>query len=138
MLNLDDPRSEIIFKASSYIDRIKMSCTKFPLQEFEERQLTFLNMEILCEEFIEFIKVNYPEKEDNIIKTITEVQSEVEKLSNINIETEPGNCKVCNGRISHYDSLVKEFGIIYNCDTCSQNIYKFANDLEMYTGAWMI
>jgi hypothetical protein len=137
MLNLDDPKSEIIFKASSYIDKIKRLCTTYPLQDFDKRQETFLEGQIICEEFAAFCRIKYDDA-DTMIGVIDSIKVEMESLQNINIETEPGRCKLCNGTLSSYKSSLKEFGMIYNCDTCSTLIYKLANDLEMYSGAWMI
>jgi hypothetical protein len=137
MLNLDDPKSQIIFKASSYIDKIKRLCATYPLQDFDKRQETFLQGQIICEEFAAFCRINF-DNADAMISVINSVNKEMERLQNINIVTEPGRCKLCNGTLSSYKSSVKEFGITYNCDTCSTLIYKLTNDLEMYSGAWMI
>ncbi|RZK23083.1 MAG: hypothetical protein EOO43_08865 [Flavobacterium sp.] len=138
MLNLDNPRTEIIFKASAYIDKIKMMCTVYPLQEFGKREDTFLDAQVLCEEFIKFCEANYTEHCDEMVATINLIKAETERLQAINIETEPGHCKLCNGNLTGYKSSIKEFGTIYNCDTCPTLIYQYANDLEMYSGAWMI
>lgn len=135
MLNLDDPRTEIIFTASSYLDKLITGCERYSTQDFENRELTFLDMLICCEEFLAFCKTNYPERIGSIFKITDSLIKKIKDLMKINIAIEEGNCTICNGNldISEYNDKKD-----YRCGTCSSEIYKLIYFLRMETDIFKI
>jgi hypothetical protein len=138
MLNLNDPRTTIIFKASSYLDRLKIACRVFILQPFSERQSTFENMKKVCEEFLLFAQEHYPEQIEKISTLTHQLMDEIDKLALINKTSEKGNCTVCNHVLQTRYSGVKEFGNITTCSHCPTPIIHLLNELEYPTGVWSI
>lgn len=135
MLDLNHPQTPHIFRASGYIDKIKLGCRAYINQTFEERRLTFEKMRSDCEEMRAFCKIIFPEQFSNIKDSLKNIEIEIENLRLINDETESGKCKVCNGEIKSYKSRVKELPKIIFCSKCPENIYKFLLELEEQTGA---
>lgn len=138
MLNLNDPRTTIIFKASSYLDRLKNECRVFIQQAFDERQSTFENMKKVCEEFLFFAQEHYPEQIEKISTLTHQLMHEIDKLALINENSETGNCTVCNHVLQTRYSGVKEFGNITTCSHCPTPIIHLLNELEYPTGVWSI
>lgn len=135
MLDLNHLQTSNIFKASGYIDKVKFGCQTYINQTFEERQLTFEKMKSECDEMLIFCKNIFPKQYNDIEKAIKNIQIEIANLRLINIETEAGNCKVCNGEIKSFKSYVKEFPKITICQKCPEKIYALLLELEGLTGA---
>ncbi|MNK30400.1 hypothetical protein D3C87_488170 [compost metagenome] len=138
MLDLNNPRTEIIFKASSYTDKLKNCCGKYTIENFEKRQNIFIKMLLICDEFEQFYNINYSDNQWEVKVILDTIRKEIENLSVINIETEPKNCKVCNGELFVYKSEIKEFGTFYYCNKCPNLIVEKLNELESLTGAIFI
>lgn len=138
MLNLNDPRTTIIFKASSYLDRLKNACRVFIRQSFGERQTTFENMKKVCEELLLFAQEHYPTQYAKISTLTHQLMHEIDKLALINENSETGNCTVCNQALQTRYSGVKEFGNITSCSHCPTPIIQLLNELEYPTEVWSI
>jgi hypothetical protein len=138
MLNLNKPRTTIIFKASSYLDHLKNACLVFIRQTFDERQTTFENMKKVCEQFLFFAQEHYPEQIEKISTLTHQLMDEIDKLSLINENSETGNCTVCNHELQTKYSGVKEFGNITTCSHCPTPIIHLLNELEYPTEVWSI
>ena len=46
MIDINDPKSEFVFKAGTYTDRIKDFCRLYIVQDFTERNETFEKMKL--------------------------------------------------------------------------------------------
>lgn len=138
MLNLNDPRTTIIFQASSYLDHLKNACLVFIQQPFSERQTTFENMEKVCEELLLFAQDHYQEQYAKISTLTLQLMLEIDKLALINENSETGNCTVCNHELQTTYSGVKEFGNITTCSHCPTPIIHILNELEYPTEVWSI
>lgn len=138
MLDVNHPRASIIFKASSYTDKLKIYCGKYTIADFEKRQGIFLNMLLICDDFEQFYNLNYADHQWDVKVILELIKQEIKKLSVINIVTEPGSCKVCNGELFVYKSGIKEFGTLHNCRNCSSVIIEETNHLDSFTGAMFI
>lgn len=138
MLDLNNPHTLNIFRASGYIDRIKFGCQTYINQTFEERQLTFEKMKSECEEMLTFSKNIFPRQFTSIENSLKNIEIEIVNLRLINKDTEHGKCKVCNGEIKSFKSYVKELPKTTICQKCPENIYKFLLELEGLTGATWI
>lgn len=138
MLNSNDPKTLIIFKASAFIDQIRIGCAKYTTQSFTDRQSTFLKMSTSCLDLIEFSKLNYAEKINPILELTNKILIEINILSQVDEITEKGKCCVCNGELTYHKSIVKELGDFHFCNNCPKNIYKYLETLDGLTGAWMI
>ncbi len=138
MLDLNHPRTNIIFKASSYTDKLKIYCGKYTIADFEKRQDIFLNMLLICDDFEQFYNLNYADHQWDVKVILDLIKDEIEKLSVINIVTEPKHCKVCNGELFIYKSLIKGLGALHNCRSCSAVIIEETNHLDSFTGAMFI
>lgn len=140
MLNINNPESKLILNAAVYIDAIKSLCTKFIVEDFEDRKATFLEMKLQCVELNKFSKVNFVRNPERISKLIDRIIYEIEKLEGVNILTQPGNCKVCNNKLNTFDTLLKEKQHRYKtiCEKCPNEIIYLLCDLESLTGVWLI
>lgn len=138
MLDLNNPRTEIIFKASSYTDKLKNYCGKYTIENHDERQEIFLQMLIICDDFEQFYNSNYTDNQWDVKTIIDDIKNEIENLIIVNIDTKSGNCKVCDAELFIYKSAIKEFGTFYYCHKCPEKIVKNINYLESYTGAIFI
>ncbi|MCF2220664.1 hypothetical protein H9Q08_15360 [Chryseobacterium sp. PS-8] len=138
MLDLNHPRTRIIFKAAGYTDRLKNYCGKYTVESFNDRQETFIQMSIICDEFEQFYNLNFATIQRDVKEIIDTIKAEIDHLSKINDQTEPENCKVCNSKLFVYKSLIKEFGTFYFCNKCSEIIVAKLNELESITGAVFI
>lgn len=138
MLNLNHPRTDIIFETSTFLDRLKNSCRVYIVQPYEERQETFLMMKIVCEDLLVFSKENHSESFESIASITHEIIQEIELLEKMNILSEEGHCKVCNQPLKTWYSGVKEFGDYTSCTHCPNLLIKLVNNLEMLTGVWAI
>ena len=135
MLDINHPRTPIIFKAGGYTDKVKRLCHTYVFQNFEERQVTFDEMEFLCWEFVTFSETNFPEEISDIKTLIAEIISEINNLRSINSTTESGNCSVCNNEIKTVKTYVKEFPTFSYCIKCPDKIINYLNQLDCSTGA---
>jgi len=135
MLDINHPRTPIIFKAGGYTDKVKGLCHTYIFQNFEERQATFDEMEFVCWEFITFSETNFPDEIIDIKTLIAEIISEINNLRPINSVTESGNCKVCNSEIKEVKTYVKEFSTFSYCTKCPDKIIDYLNKVDWLTGA---
>lgn len=140
MLDLDDPRSSIIFKASSYSDKVKLLCRKYILQNFEERQDTFDEMEFYCLELISFSEIHFPDVINNIKKLTSEIITEIDKLRLMNPVAVSGFCSVCGTPIKKPQSYSKlqSQPEPSHCEKCPHEIMMKLHYLEFETGAYAI
>jgi len=138
MLDLNNPRTKIIFKASFYIDQFKLGCARYTVQDFEARQLTFFEMQVAAEEFIAFCKIHYIDNFVSISALVNGITDEIKRLEVINNATDEGQCRVCNGDLFPLKSSIKEWGTFYYCHNCPNTIVALATSLEMETGAVFI
>ncbi len=138
MLNLNHPQTDIIFKTSSYLDRLKDSCREYIIQTFVERQETFLKMKIICEDLLTYSKENNTDIYESIAAITHEIIIEIELLEKMNLVSEEGHCKLCNHPLKTLYNGVKELGYYTSCNHCPNQLIKLVNDLEMLTGAWAI
>jgi hypothetical protein len=135
MLDINHPRTPIIFKAGGYTDKVKVLCQNYIFQNFEERQDTFDEMEFLCWEFVTFSEANFPNEIQDIKTQITETIAEINNLRSINSIKESGNCTVCNSEIKKVKTYVKEFPTFSYCTKCPNKIIDCLNKLDSLTGA---
>lgn len=136
MLDLDHPNTENIFKASGYIDRIKIGCQKFSLQNYSDRSETFLNMLLECVQFNMFAEKHFKHSIKQIIVCLGSIESEIERLAAIERDDiEEGNCNICSNKLSSLHLGINNAEMEFNCDPCSKEIYKQLFDLEYLTGA---
>ena len=136
MLDLDHPDTKNIFKAAGYIDRMKMGCQKFSLQNYSDRNETFLNMLQECEEFNLFAERHFKHCLKDILVCLESIELEIERLAAIERDDiEEGNCNICSHKLSSFHSGIKDAEMVFNCDPCSKEIYKQLFDLEYFTGA---
>ncbi|HPI54869.1 MAG TPA: hypothetical protein PLU10_09260 [Chitinophagaceae bacterium] len=138
MLNLNNPRTPIIFKAATYLDRLKNDCQIFIQQPFSERQVTFKNMKQVCDEFLLFAKEHYSETNEKILALTQQMIHEINTLSLKNEDTQKGNCTVCNHPLQTWYSGVKEVGHLTTCSHCPRQIVQLLNELEYPTDVWII
>ncbi|WP_312767797.1 hypothetical protein [Epilithonimonas sp.] len=138
MLDLNNPRTEIIFKASSYTDKLKNYCGKYTIENFENRKKIFLDMLVICDEFEKFYNTNYSKMQWGVKVILETITIEIEKLSTLNNPVQEGNCNVCGNKLFIYKSQIKEFGIFYYCHNCPKTIIENINELETITGAIFI
>lgn len=138
MLDLNSPRTKIIFKASSYTDKLKNCCGKYTIENFQKRQDIFIKMLLICDEFEQFYNINYSDNQWEVKVILDNIKKEIENLSVVDIETESNNCKVCNGKLFIHKSAIKEFGTFYYCSKCPNIIVEKLNELESLTGAIFI
>jgi Zn finger protein HypA/HybF involved in hydrogenase expression len=138
MLYLHHPDSDKTFKAAGLAGRIGSGCGKYILQDYAERQDTFLEMEIACDAFLEFCKEHYKKEYAGISKNVEEIRSEIGRLAAIHEETDEGCCKVCNTQLESIDPMVSGFSPFHVCPSCPQLIRASLNDIDYYTGAFAI
>ena len=138
MIDINDPKSEYIFKAARYTDQIKDFCRIYILQNYNDRKETFQKMKQECESLKVFSKKHFSENGADIFKVSDELISEIERLETINNTTEQGNCNVCNTKLKTFDSLIKEVGMITICEKCPSTIYDCIYKLDCLTGASFI
>lgn len=138
MLDLNHPRTQIIFQASAYIDRLKNHCGKYTVEDFKARQNIFEDMIQITHEFEEFYNLNFEENKEDVKNILNIIRTEINLKKVINKKTDKGKCKVCNGKLFEYKSLIKEFGVFYYCDGCPNIIVENLNKLESVTGAIFI
>lgn len=138
MIDINDPKSEFIFKAGAYTDRIKDFCRLYINQNFSERKETFEKMKQECENLKKFSEKHFEENINDINKISDELISEIRKLEKINNLTKVGNCTVCDSKLRTFDSLVKELGMLTICEKCPSKIIDYTNELDWLTGAGFI
>lgn len=128
MLNIDDPKSEYIFQASGFLDRIKYGCRSYIIQDFEDRKLTFLKMKDECEALTVFSATHFPEEINKISALTKSIVTAINKFEKINVVTEKDHCKICDTPliISSYLTM---------CTNCNAEIYTLLSELEIATGA---
>lgn len=95
-------------------------------------------MLLICDDFEQFYNMNYSNNQWDFKVIIDKIKKEIEDLSVIDVETEPENCKVCNGELFIYKSLIEEFGTFYYCNKCPNSIVEKLTKLEGLTGAIFI
>ena len=135
MINIDNPKSEFIFKAGAYSGRIKNFCRLFIIQGFSERKETFKKMRQECINLRAFSEKHFKENLNEINQISDELISEIKKLEKVNELTQKGNCSVCGSKLKTFDSLIKEVGELTICENCPSNIYDLTNKLDWLTGA---
>ncbi len=135
MLDINHPRTSIIFKAGGYTNKVKGLCQTYIFQNFEERQGTFDEMNFLCLEFVTFSETNFPDKIEDIKKLVAEIISEINSLRTINSKSEDGNCTVCNNEIKEVKTYVKELPTFSYCNKCPDKIINCLKQLDCLTEA---
>ena len=138
MLDINHPRTQIIFEASGYIGLLKNHCGKYTVEDFEARQSIFGEMIQITHEFEEFYNLNFDRNKEDVKNILNIIRNEIVSKKVINEQTDNGKCKVCNGKLFEYKSLIKEFGVFYFCDNCPNIIVENLNKLESITGAIFI
>jgi isoleucyl-tRNA synthetase len=140
MLDLNHPATQYIMEASGFLTRINLSCRKYILENFEERQVTFLAMKTECDLLNDYSAIHFSEIKEVIAKLVEKTKSEIEKLEKINQITEEGCCTVCNSKLKTIDTLVKDKELRYMtiCLECPTPIYRLLNELEVPTGVMWI
>jgi hypothetical protein len=138
MLDLNHPRTPIIFQASAYTDRIKNNCGRYTVAAFEQRRQLFLDMKVHCDELTAFCKIHFKKNAEAINRLADEIKLETEKLEVVDNDTDEGKCNVCNGNLFKYKSYVKEWGHFYYCDNCPKQIVALCNRIDQLTDAWFI
>jgi hypothetical protein len=130
MLDINDPRTKLIFQAGGYIGRLKNACRLYILQSYEERQLTFERMKNECIQLAVFSETVFPDELQRIKHLVRQLTAEIDHLSLINNTTEPGKCTVCNEELHTIKTYVKEFPTMIICKNCPKKLSGFINDLE--------
>lgn len=140
MIDINHPDSEFIFEASVFTDRIRNYCRKYILETFDDRKLTFQEMELEGLLLIEFSEVHFKENFTIITELVNDLINEIHKLKAININYESGNCAVCNTKLRTFDTLIKEEDLRFMtmCEKCPDEIYKIINMTDWATGAAFI
>ncbi|MCP4053690.1 MAG: hypothetical protein GY739_11595 [Mesoflavibacter sp.] len=138
MIDINDPKSEFVFGAGAYTDRIKDFCRLYIVQDFVERNETFEKMKKECLNLKKFSEKHFEENINDINQISDKLISEIIKLEKINELTKEGNCKVCDSKLKTFDSLVKEVGMLTVCEKCPSKIYDYTNKLDWLTGAAFI
>lgn len=138
MLDINHPRTTIIFQASGYIDRLKNYCGKYTIEDFQTRQNTFDIMIKTVEEFEKFYNQNFKKDREDVKILLNNIETEINSIKQLNGKTDIGKCNVCNGNLTEYKSLVKEFGFFYYCADCPNIIVENLNKLEIITGVIFI
>jgi len=139
MLDYNNPQSENIYTASSYIDRMKTACYDCVLVDFAERQSIFKFIMTTAKELAEFSETAFPESIKNIAELCDEVIREAVKLSVSDQITEPGKCKICNGELVSFQTFHKgEMRNVPLCAQCSKPLIRMISALERPTGVWAI
>lgn len=140
MIDINHPDSEFIFKASAFTDRIRNYCRKYILETFDDRKITFQEMELEGLLLIEFSEVHFKENYTIITELVNDLIKEIYKLKAININYKSGNCTVCNTKLRIFDTLIKEenFRFMTICEKCPDEIYKIINMIDWATGAAFI
>lgn len=135
MLDLDHPHTENIFKAAGFIGRVKMGCRKFSIQNFSDRNETFLNMLQECDELKLHVEKHFKHSLQEINEYLKCINLEIERLAAIDRhDIEKGNCNICNHKLSSFHPGIKEAKMVFYCESCSKELYKLLYDLECYTG----
>jgi hypothetical protein len=134
MLDLNHPRTQVIFKASSYLGKLKELCRIFILQEFDERQIIFDEMKIVCNDFVNFSKVEFPKAIKSINNQVNKLLFEIDSLSKQNIKSQEGNCKVCDSKLHSFKVYVDSGPKITICQNCPNKLIKIIVELENITG----
>lgn len=138
MLDLNDPNTENIFKASGYIDRIRTKTSEYIRQNYTERTETFLQMMIECEELKNLAKLVFPNAKKQIGIECDKIISEIERLMTYHKPFKKGCCTVCLNQIYSFNAGYKGAEEIYYCKTCPEKINKSLNALGYETGAFAI
>ncbi|ANF52341.1 hypothetical protein A0O34_18270 [Chryseobacterium glaciei] len=132
MINRKNPNSEKIFKASGYLGRINILCSQYILEPYEKRITTFTKMKSECKELNNFSKLHFEESKQTIYYLTNQIIEEIEKLEYVNNQVDKGNCKVCNTKLTTFDTLISDEELKYKtiCENCPTNIYNLLNKLE--------
>jgi hypothetical protein len=139
MLDINNPRTQLIFQASAYMSKVKSGCQKYILESYEERQATFAKMITACEQLLIHSETSFPDQLEEIRSLVAEIVAEIHALSVIDRVTEAGNCTVCNGPIKRGKTLVPEFPEIIWCGGgCPKKIMDCLSKLEVPTEVWWI
>ena len=140
MIDINHPDSEFIFQAGAFTDRIKNYCRKYILETFDNRKIIFEEMEFEGLLLVEFSASHFKENLNIIVDLVNELNKEIKNLKAININSEHGNCTVCNTKLKTFDTLIKEkdFRFITVCEKCPNEIYNILNKIDWETGAAFI
>ncbi len=130
MLNLDNPKTQLIFQASVFTDELIRSSNQYISQNWKDRKSTFTKIKTICKKLVEFCKENnfkdinkIQELSTQIINKVT-IYEEVDDTS----ETESGHCKVCKNKLLQIKPNE------YYCKHCSDSIIKIVEQIEYITG----
>jgi hypothetical protein len=140
MLDLNHPDTQNIFTASGYLTRINLSCRKYIKENYEERQLTFLEMKSECDALNDFSAIHFAGTKTVIVELTEKIKGEIDQLEKINLTTDEGCCSVCNTPLNTIDTFIKDKQLRYMtiCQECPIAIYGLLNELEVPTGVMWI
>jgi hypothetical protein len=138
MLDLNNPRTQIIFEASAYSGKLKDLCRVYILQEFQERQTTFEQMKVVCNDLLEFSSNEFQRALEEIKYLVNQIILEINSLSQRDVHSEVGNCKVCNKELQSFKVYVTSGPIITICNECPSKLINIICQLDQITGvSWI-
>lgn len=133
MIDRNDPRADLIFKAAGILGQLKKGCQQYIHESFEERQLTFSGMKQECENLIRLSEKAFPDSIGKIKDLTLQIMDEINSLSLRNDATDPGKCRVCNNEMVTSKVYMGKSPKLTYCPVCPAKIVELLNQLEIPT-----
>lgn len=139
MLNENSFESSLMVQAAVYIDRLKLACYDYVVQETPARQATFQGMIHTLDELQSFSETAFPESIDSIRQITEDIRHAIEKLANEDASGSGDTCRVCGGTLSTFETWCDgQPKVVPLCNGCSKPLLMQVARLERPTGVWAI
>ena len=133
MMDRNDPKAGLIFKAAGFLNRIKNGCRQYINEPYDKRQQTFSEMKQECENLMSFSETAFPGNSARIKELTLQIMDEISLLSLRNDETEQGRCTVCNSETVTFNVVPGRPEKLTYCPVCPEKISNLLDQLEIPT-----